>query len=79
MDFLGTNNMKNTKELSNEEYNGIPFILSETIKKHVALEEKRWYNIGKPSLPKLNQSNRVVKDKVGWKNFFMSNVIQFKP
>jgi len=45
--------------LSNEEYNGIPFSLQDAIQAHVNLEEKKWYVAEVIELPKYEKPKKI--------------------
>jgi hypothetical protein len=56
--------MKRTKQLSNEDYNGIPLSIPDFLKSHVNKEEKKWYD-DKPVVPKSEVKTVEIKSKVG--------------
>jgi hypothetical protein len=60
-----------TTPLSNEEYNGFPFSLEESIQNAVNRDERRWYVAEKADLPKYTPSP-VLKWSAGVYNFFRS-------
>ncbi len=61
--------MKKTKEITNEEYNGIPFILPDIITRHVNQEEKKWYSNEIITAPKVTE-HVIVRDSKWWIMFF---------
>jgi len=76
--------MKKTKILSNEEYGGVPFHLSEVIQDHVNREQHlipdRVVGGEEPQskIPKFIKV-KVERNKVWWWNFFRSSVYQLMP
>lgn len=74
--FLRKNKRKNkfmckeTKILSESEYQGIPFDLHQKIQVHVNQEEKKWYTNSVIELPKFEKI-KVENYKPGWANFFI--------
>lgn len=76
--------MQKTKELSNEEYDGLPFSLTDVIKNQVNKESLKWWakehkEVELPKCPKV----KVKRDVVGWvvffKSIFLSSVMQLRP
>lgn len=72
------NDCKQTKILSNEEYNGIPYNFQEHIQKLVNKEAWKFADIPTPEIPKVGKV-QVKKNSVWWWNFFKSSVLQIVP
>ncbi len=65
--------LESLKDLSEEEYNGIPLSLHDMITNHTQREEKKWYNVEKPILPKYTKPQ--IKRSVGMWNF-INNILR---